>query len=135
MSRKLISRAVTVGVAAVASLALGATPAYAHFCYKTNMNPQAIDRIAGSANWMSFADLAALFEPDLCAEGVAILADAGGVTTSTMIHTHGTMAGGTLKKGPDAGTKSISYIDFEGLFAARPAAYEACGLPVPEPEE
>jgi hypothetical protein len=37
------------------------------------------------------------------------------------------MAGGTLRKGPDAGTPSISHLDFDGIDAAMPDAIAACG--------
>ena len=82
--------------------------------------------MAGSANWVSFGDLAAEFEPDLCEEGVEYVAAAAGATTSTLIDSHGLMAGGTLKKGEDAGTPSISYLNFDALEAAIPGAYALC---------
>jgi hypothetical protein len=128
----LLRRATIIGVATAASLALAASPASAHFCFKTNLNETAAAGVAGSENWVSFGDLAAQFLPDLCEEGIQILATAGGVTTDTPINTHGTMAGGTLRKGADAGTPSISYLNFEAIDAAIPAAFAACGLPVPE---
>jgi hypothetical protein len=122
---KLLRRAVMTSVATVGIFGLAVGQASAHFCFKENLNEKAAQKIGKSANWVSFGDLAFEFT-GLCPEGIEILAEGGGVTTSTMINTHGTMAGGTLKKGPDAGTKSISYIDFAGLEAAEDDAIAAC---------
>lgn len=123
---KLLRRALMTGAGAVAIVGLAAGPANAHFCFKTNLNAKAAQGMSGSANWVSFGNLAAEFLPGLCAEGIEHLATAGGVTTSTLINTHGTMAGGTLKKGADAGTPSISYLNFEALDAAVPDAFALC---------
>lgn len=133
MSKKLLGRALFVGVAAAASIALTAGTASAHFCYKVNENPKSWEGKAGSANWTSFGDLVEENVGPLCTEGVDILAAAAGVTSTTLINTKGTMAGGTLKK-EDPGTKSISYLNFDGLFAAIPDAFIACGLEPPELE-
>lgn len=111
-------------VAAVASVALAAGPASAHFCFKENLNDRAAQGMAGSANWVSFGTLAFEFT-GLCPEGIEILAEAGGVTTETLINGHGLMAGGTLKK-ESSGNKAIGHLDFEGIDAAFPAAAEAC---------
>jgi hypothetical protein len=123
---KLLRRALMTGAGAVAIVGLATGPANAHFCFKTSLNAKAAQGMAGSANWVSFGSLAAEFLPDLCEEGIEHLAAAGGVTTSTLINTHGTMAGGTLRKGADAGTPSISYLNFEALDAAVPDAFELC---------
>jgi hypothetical protein len=123
---RLLRRALMTGVGTVAIVGIAAAPANAHFCFKTNLNARAAQGMAGSSNWVAFGDLAAQFLPDLCPAGIQHLATAAGATTSTLINSHGTMAGGTLKKGPNAGTPSISYLDFEALDAAVPAAYALC---------
>jgi hypothetical protein len=124
MGMKLGRRLATTGIGAIAVLALTAGPASAHFCFKTNLNERATEGQAGSANWVSFHDVA--FEiTGLCDAGIEILADAAGVTQSTLINGHGVMAGGTLRKA-DSGTKSISHLDFEAIDAAMQAAEEAC---------
>jgi hypothetical protein len=115
----------TTGIATVAAVALAAGPAQAHFCFKTNLNERAAEGMAGSANWVSFGDLAFEFT-GLCPEGIEILAAAGGATVDTLINSHGTMAGGTLRKGEAAGTPSISHLDFEAIDAAFPEAAAAC---------
>jgi hypothetical protein len=125
MGKALLRRALITGAGAVAIVGLAAAPANAHFCFKTNLNAIAAQGMAGSSNWASFGDLAAQFLPDLCPAGIAHLASAAGVTTSTLINTHGTMAGGTLKK-DQPGTNSISYLNFEALDAAVPGAYALC---------
>jgi len=126
MGTRLARRLATTGIATVAAVALGAGPASAHFCFKTNLNERAAQGMAGSANWVSFHDLAFEFT-GLCDAGIGILAEAGGATPDTLINGHGTMAGGTLRKGEDAGTPSISHLDFEAIDAAFPAAAAACG--------
>jgi MFS family permease len=123
---KLLRRALMTGAGAVAILGLAAGPASAHFCFKTNLNARAAQGMSGSANWVSFSTLAAEFLPGLCDAGIEHLATAAGATPSTLINSHGTMAAGTLKKGPDSGTPSISHLDFEALDAAVPAAFALC---------
>jgi hypothetical protein len=123
---KLLRRALMTGAAAVAIVGLATGPANAHFCFKTSLNAKAAQGMAGSANWVSFGSLAAEFLPGLCEEGIEYIATAAGATPSTLINTHGTMAGGTLKKGEDSGTPAISHLDFEALDAAVPGAFELC---------
>ncbi|WP_129664892.1 hypothetical protein [Phytoactinopolyspora endophytica] len=123
--RKTLRRALFTSVATVGILGLAVGQASAHFCFKENMNEKAAENAAKSANWVTFGELAFEFT-GLCPDGIEILADAGGVTTSTLINTHATMAGGTLKKGPDAGTPAISYLDFEAIEAAEGDAIAAC---------
>ncbi|GAB2632865.1 hypothetical protein [Kribbella swartbergensis] len=123
---KLLRRALMTGASAVAIVGLATGPANAHFCFKTNLNARAAQGMAGSANWVSFGTLAGEFLPGLCQAGIQHLATAGGVTPSTLINTHGTMAGGTLKKGADAGTPSISYLNFAAIDAAVPDAFALC---------
>ncbi|TDO43069.1 hypothetical protein EV643_1192 [Kribbella sp. VKM Ac-2527] len=123
---RLLRRALMTGAGAVAIVGLAAAPANAHFCFKTNLNAIAAQGMAGSANWVPFGDLAAEFLPGLCEAGIEHLATAGGVRTSTLINTHGTMAGGTLKKGADAGTPSISHLNFDAIDAAVPDAFALC---------
>jgi hypothetical protein len=123
---RLVARtAAAVGTAAVMAVA-AAGPASAHFCFKTNRNDTSSAAIAGSAAWMSFADIARVELPGLCDAGIAHVAEAAGASPDVMINTRGTMAGGTLRKGPDAGTPSISHLDFDALFAAVEDGYALC---------
>jgi hypothetical protein len=123
---KLLRRALMTGAGAVAIVGLATGPANAHFCFKTNLNAIAAQGMAGSQTWVPFGELAAEFLPDLCEAGIEHLATAGGVTTSTLINTHGTMAGGTLRKGENAGTPSISHLDFDAIDLAIPDAFALC---------
>ena len=125
MATKLVRRLATTGIAAAAAVVLGAGPASAHFCFKTNLNERAAQGMAGSSNWVSFHDLAFEFT-GLCDAGIEVLADAGGATPETLINSHGTMAGGTLRDG-EGGTPSISHLDFEAIDAATEDAVAACG--------
>jgi hypothetical protein len=116
----------TAGVAAVAAVVLAAAPASAHFCFKTELNERAAQGMAGSNNWVPFEVLAFEFT-GLCDTGIEVLAEAGGVTTDTLINGHGLMAGGTLRKA-ESGNKAISHLDFEGIEAAADEAAAACGV-------
>ena len=114
------------GVATITAVVLAAAPASAHFCFKTNLTERAAEAKSGSTAWVSFEELAFEFT-GLCPAGIEVLAEAGGVETDTLINTRGTMAGGTLKKGADSGTPSISHLNFEAIDAAFPEAAAACG--------
>ena len=120
----LLRRATIVGVAAIASVALAAGPASAHFCYKNDVNPNAAKGMAGSANWIPFSQYAA-DATGLCDVGIEMVAEAAGVTLDTLINGHGIMAG------PTDGNKAISHLDFEAVFGALPGAFEACGMEMP----
>jgi hypothetical protein len=61
----------------------------------------------------------------LCDAGIDVLASAGGITGATLINGHGTMAGGTEKKGT-GGNPAIGHIDFDAVDAAFPDAIAAC---------
>lgn len=115
---KLVRRSFIAGVSTVVLVGAAAGPAAAHFCFKTQVNDHAASGMAGSSNWVAFSDIAAQEFPEMCAEGVEYVANAAGATSDTLINSHGTMAGGTLRKGPDAGNKAISHLDFQALFGA-----------------
>lgn len=118
-----LRRLSTVAVATAASVALAAGPASAHFCFKTALNEHAAVGMAGSNSWATFGDLATQFL-GLCPAGVEVLADAAGVPSSTLINTHGVMAGGLVKQGKS--NKAISHLDFDAIDAAVPDAMAAC---------
>ena len=73
---------------------------------------------SSSRGFVSFGTIAAA--EGFCPAGAQVLADAVGVSTSTLINAHGTMAG------PTDGNKAISHLDFEALEAAIPDALAAC---------
>ena len=114
----LVRRLFTVAAGAAATVVLTATAASAHFCYFSDPNPNGDAGRAGSNGFVSFGAIAA--SEGFCPAGAEILADAVGVTTSTLINAHGVMAG------PTAGNKAISHLDFEALEAAIPDAVDAC---------
>lgn len=124
--RKVVRRALTSGVTTVVLVGVAAGPSAAHFCFKTDVNDRAASGMAGSSNWVAFTDIAAQALPGLCPEGVEYVANAAGATSDTLINSHGTMAGGTLRKGPDAGNKAISHLDFDALFAAVDDGHALC---------
>ena len=125
MSGYTARRALTTGAATAAILALTAGTASAHFCFRTQLSEQGKASSANSAAFMLVEDAVRLFiDPEMCDAGVALIAEGGGATPSTLINTKGTMAGGTLKKG--GGNPAISHLDFAGLEAAIPDAYKAC---------
>ncbi|MGH8969804.1 MAG: hypothetical protein ACRDV1_07625 [Actinomycetes bacterium] len=124
---RLFARAGVAVVAAGVMAVAAAGPASAHFCFKTNRNATSTAAIAGSNNWISFADIAREEIPGVCDAAIAYIAEAAGASADTMINGHGTMAGGTLRKGAGSGTSSISHLDFEALEAAIPAGMALCG--------
>lgn len=103
--------------------ALTAGSASAHFCYFTEANTNAELGRAGSNGFATFGELAFQFT-GLCDAGIAVLADAAGVSTTTTINAHGVMAGGTLRNGKNI--KPITHLDFAAIEAAFPAAEAAC---------
>jgi len=107
----LIRRLSTVAAATVAIVALSASAASAHFCYFSNPNPNAQAGRAGSNGFFTFEFIAAA-ETGLCEAGIAVLAEAAGVETDTLINAHGVMAG------PTGGNKAISHLDFGAIEAA-----------------
>lgn len=123
---RFIARAgAATALAAVMALA-AAGPAAAHFCFKTNRNATSAAAIAGSQGWISFADIARSEIPGICEAAIDYIAAASGASADTMINTRAVMAGGTLRKGPDSGTPSISHLDFEALEAAIPGGLALC---------
>ena len=126
MDRTSVRRLWMTSIATAAAVGLVAAPASAHFCFKTDLNERAAQGMARSSNWVSFHDLVSEFT-GLCDAGIDVLAEGAGAAPETLINGHGLMAAGTLKKGPDAGNRAISYLDFEGFEAALPDAIAACG--------
>ena len=122
MSR-MIRRGLVTAAGVTTVLALTAGTASAHFCYFTEANVNAELGRAGSKGFISFGDLATEFT-GLCPAGVDVLADAAGVSTSTMINADGVMAGGTEGKRT---IKPISHLDFGAIDAAFGDAVAACG--------
>lgn len=120
--RKLLA---TVG-ATTAVFALTAGSASAHFCYFTEANVNAELGRAGSNGFYTFGALAFEFT-GLCDAGIDVLAAATGITSTTTIHAHAVMAGGTLRKGKNV--KPISHLDFDAIDAAFPDAALACPPP------
>ena len=114
----LVRRLSTIAAGAAAIVVLTATASSAHFCYFNDPNPNGDAGRAGSKGFVSFGVIAA--SEGFCPAGAEILADAVGVTTSTLINAHGVMAG------PTEGNKAISHLDFAALEAAIPDALAAC---------
>ena len=116
----MLRRALTVTATTVATLAIAAGPASAHFCFKKDVNPNAWEGQYGSSGWLRIGDLAAA-EFGLCDAGVAVFTAGVGATPDTLIKANGVMAG------PTDGNKAIGHLDdsnFEGALAAGFAACE-----------
>jgi hypothetical protein len=113
-----VRRLSTIAVGAGAIVLLSATSASAHFCYFSNPNPNGDAGRAGSNGFVAFGVVAA--SEGFCPAGAEVLADAVGVTTSTLINAHGVMAG------PTDGNTAISHLDFAALEEAIPDAMAAC---------
>ena len=96
LHRALITSGATVGI-----VALTATSASAHSCYREGLNPRAAEANSGSPNWRSMDSLIADFLPGLCPAGAEFFATAVGATGDTLIHQNSVMAAGNVKKGRD----------------------------------
>jgi hypothetical protein len=129
----LLRRALTTAGATVGIIALTAGSASAHFCYFNDLNDRAAAGIGSSSAFATVADLVRLYvHPEMCDEGIEIIAAGGGVTPSTLVNIKGTMAGGNVKQGKT--NPAISHLDFDGIEAAVPDAFAACGLDLPPME-
>ncbi|HEX7187168.1 MAG TPA: hypothetical protein VF423_03010 [Actinomycetes bacterium] len=118
-----IGRLAVATTSAGVLLIAGAGSAFAHECFNAKRSANGNAGAAASQGWNTFAeDAAFFFFPGLCDEGIAILADAAGVTPDTPILGNATMASGT----GGAGTPAIHYLDLESLFPAVPDALAAC---------
>jgi len=117
-----IGRLAVATTSAGVLLIAGAGSAFAHECFNAKRSANGDAGAAASQGWNTFAEDAAFFFPGLCDEGIAILAEAAGVTPDTPILAHATMASGT----GGAGNPAIHYLDLESLFPAVPDALAAC---------
>lgn len=127
----VLRRLVTMTVAMVAITALAASPALAHFCYKTGWNEAAQQGAAGSQawltaeEWLAFLDFA-LEEGFICPEGAEILREAiEAAPDDALFMGPALLAGGNSPHGP-AGGKGNNPEHFEYLPVAE--AFEACGV-------
>jgi hypothetical protein len=107
----LVRRLCTIAGATVATIAMTAGAASAHFCYFGDPNPKGNAGRLGSNGFRSFESIATEFT-GLCPAGIQVLADAAGVELDTAINGHGVMAG------PTNGNKAISHLDFAAIDAA-----------------
>ena len=113
----LVRRLSTIAAVAAATLVLTAT-GRVRTSVLQRPEPEWERRARGLNGFVSFGAIAA--SEGICPAGAEVLADAVGVTTSTLINAHGVMAG------PTDGNKAISHLDFAALEAAFPAAAAAC---------
>ena len=115
----MLRRIMTTSVAVLASIALAAGPASAHFCYKKDVNPKAWVGMHGSNGWLRLGDLAA-GEFGLCEAGIDAFAAGLGGTPDTLINAHGLMAG------PTGGNNAIGQLDVSNFEGALEAGFAAC---------
>jgi hypothetical protein len=102
-----VRRLAIVAGTAAAAVALSTGSAFAHECYFTNPNPHADAGRSQTPAFMSFYDMAfAETEGALCDDGIAVVADALGITPDTLINVRGMMAG------PTEGNKAIQHLNF-----------------------
>src|SRR5688572_744864 len=94
-----IGRLAIASASAGVLLVAGAGSAFAHECFNAKRSATGNAGAAASQGWNTFAEDAAFFFPGLCDEGIAILAEAAGVTPDTPILAHSTMASGTRGEG------------------------------------
>lgn len=125
----LVRRLSTVVGGATAVVLVAAGPAAAHFCFLVNASDRSDAGRAGSNGWNTFAEDARSFFPDLCDDGIAVLAEAAGVSPDTPILAHSVLANGTLRNGQGKDVPAVDYLDIEALEAVIPDALAACAAP------
>lgn len=109
-------------------LLAGTGSAWAHECFNVKRSATGNIGATGSQGWSTFAEDAREILGPICDAGVAVLAEAGGVTPDTPILSHATMASRTTRNGP-GGTPAIQYLDLfssTGIIQAIPSAFAAC---------
>jgi len=116
----ILRRASVVAVSTVATIAMSAGAANAHFCFNKHAVQQGAAGMANSEGFASFHDLAFEFT-GLCDAGIEILADAAGVEPWTAINVRTVMAQGSQGK-----SQGIGYLDFDAIEAASQDALDAC---------
>jgi hypothetical protein len=108
--------------AAVAALAIAATPAFAHFCSKSGWSDAALAHAAKSGPWMTAADWNGFIDEavgagEICPAGAADLkAQIAAYPSNTLFMGPGLLAGGTLKNGKDNTPSQFNHLDFEAAF-------------------
>ena len=112
--------------AAVAVLALAASPAFAHFCSKSGWSDSAFAQAANSQAWMTAADwmqiideIGASGEEDLCAAAFDNLrAQVASQDENTLFMGPGLLAGGTLHNGKGNTPAHFDHLDFDEAVSA-----------------
>lgn len=134
---RAVRRTGLVSVGAAAILALGATAASAHHCYKADWNDAAYANLSkGGTPWLPLSDLASLVIagdigfPECAGYGDQVAAawmEATGTTTEPLIHMNATAGGGAAHQGKTV--KPFAYLedpDFVILDEALGAAIGDC---------
>jgi hypothetical protein len=108
--------------AAVASLAIAASPAFAHFCSKTGWSDAALAHAAKSGSWLTAVEWNGFIDDavgagEICPAGaVNLKAQIASYPSNTLFMGPGLLAGGTLKNGKDNTPSQFNYLDFETAF-------------------
>jgi hypothetical protein len=108
--------------AAVAALAIAASPAFAHFCSKTGWSDAALEHAAKSGPWLTAAEWNGFIDEvagagEICPAGAANLkAQIAAYPSNTLFMGPGLLAGGTLKNGKGNTPSQFNYLHFEDAF-------------------
>ena len=108
--------------AAVATLAIAASPAFAHFCSKSGWSDAALAHAAKSGPWMTAADWNGFIDEEvaaggICAAGAANLkAQIAAYPNNTLFMGPGLLAGGTLKNDKGNTPSQFNHLHFDDAF-------------------
>ena len=108
--------------AAVATFALAASPAFAHFCSKSGWSDAALAHAAKSGSWLTAAEWNGFIDEavgagEICPAGAANLkAQIAAYPSNTLFMGPGLLAGGTLKNGKGNTPSQFNHLDFEAAF-------------------
>ena len=115
MGTRRIRRMVAGAAVTAGAVVLGAGPAFAHFCYKTNFNETAVAHAAKSNAWVTAAEWREFLPfieqdcPGISADILPILA-AEEARGTTLFMGPGLLAGGTLKNGKGNTPPHVGYM-------------------------
>src|SRR5262245_42722961 len=109
--------------AAGATLALAASPAFAHFCSKSGWSDSAFVHAANSKAWLTADDwkgfiAEGLAAGEICTAGAAdLVAQIDSRPPNTLFKGAGVLAGGTLQNGKGNTPEQFDHVDFDSAFA------------------
>ena len=108
--------------AAVAALAIAASPAFAHFCSKSGWSEAALAHAAKSGPWLTAADWNGFIDDEVAAGGICLAgaaelkAQIAAYPSNTLFMGPGLLAAGTLHNGKNNTPSQFNHLHFDEAF-------------------